>query len=147
MPPGGHNRRDLTSAQARQVAAWRDEGVSWQKCAERLGMSDASTLIAKARRAGVFRPVNRHYAPGDCETIADPLCAGRVCQKCGRAAWHWAYVNSRLGRPVLAQEPDPLVRIGGRWLCEKCAPKRRPPTEFEGDWGDPPEPYECCLLE
>ena len=140
MPHGGHNRRDLTPAQARQVAAWRGEGVSWLECTRRLGLPYTS-LIEKARRAGLFRPVNRHYAPGDCETVPDPLCAGRVCQKCGGPAWHWAYTNSRLGRPVRAQVPDPLVRIGGRWLCEKCAPKRRPPTEFQGNWGDPPEPY------
>ena len=94
-------------------------------------LSDAEVLaIQRMRRAK--RPERRDAESEYMGVESDPLAARR-CAACGNAGAKTVYDG--------VSAAVPMTRIGGRWLCEACVPKRRPPTVAQHLFGESPDAF------
>ena len=134
--------------QAEEVRRRRRAGETWTSIAEWLGWSahraahNVRGALARAPKApqnsadtGLLR---REAAAARAE--ADPVLARR-CATCG----HPNYRLRRLTKDGWDALAVGFVRLGGRWLCPDCAPRPKPPTDFQREYGAHPDAYRVLL--
>jgi hypothetical protein len=132
--------------QAEEVRRRRRAGETWRSIADWLGWSggNASQNVPAALSRAPEPPgggddadsfyLRREAAVALAE--ADPVLSRR-CAKCGRPNYDLRHAGGGGYAPV----PVGFVRIGGRWLCPGCAPRRPKPTHGQRLWGESPDAY------
>ena len=132
----------LDPRQAEEVRRRRRAGETWRSIADAFGWSCShpAQYIKNALRRRAPNPaaVGGYLSRAEATRLAeaDPSLSRR-CAKCGRP--NHKIVSS--GGDGYDAVPVGFVRRGGRWLCEECAPKPKPPTDFQGDWGESADTY------
>lgn len=112
----------LSPAMAGWVRRLRDGGATWTEIAERLHwpLGNAQQNIEGAlARADEEAEATDARSRAEAEAERDPILSRR-CAKCGAPAYTLVkdHAEGYFAAPVA------FVRLGGRWLCGKCAPRR-----------------------
>ena len=119
----GPARYRLSVGMAAWVRRLREGGATWTEIADRLHwpLGNAQQNIEGAlARADEEAEATDARSRAEAEAERDPILSRR-CAECGAPNYTLVKDNS-LGFVAL---PVGFVRLGGRWLCARCAPRRR----------------------
>ena len=114
----------LSPAMAEWVRRKRRDGATWAELAERLGwpLGNAHATIEAALARGPD-PAQAERNRAEEEAERDPALSRR-CAKCGRPNYRIVKVHTG-NFSAYAPYAVGFQLVGGRWLCQDCAPRRR----------------------
>lgn len=119
---GDRVRYRLSTGMAGWVRRLRDGGATWPEIAERLGwpIGNAQQNIEGAlARADEEAEATDARSRAEAEAERDPILSRR-CAECGAPAYTLVKDHAEGYFAV----PVAFVRLGGRWLCPGCVPRR-----------------------